>query len=134
MSMRTLLFVAVIGSALAPAVPAAQNTGRLPNFVIIFIDDMGYADIGPFGAKDYPTPNLDRMAQEGRRFTDFYAAQPVCSASRASLMTGCYNVRIGILGALGPRADHGINADEMTIAEVCKQKGYATACYGKWHL
>ncbi|MCA9177292.1 MAG: sulfatase [Planctomycetales bacterium] len=105
-----------------------------PNVVVIFMDDMGYADIGPFGAKDYPTPNLDRMSREGRRFTDFYVPQAVCSASRAGLMTGCYNVRVGILGALGPGAKHGINADEMTIAEVCKQRDYATACYGKWHL
>jgi arylsulfatase A len=112
----------------------AEEAPTLPNFVIIFIDDMGYADIGPFGAKDYPTPNLDRLAREGRRFTDFYVGQAVCSASRASLMTGCYNVRVGILGALGPREQHGISAGEMTLAEVCKQKGYATACYGKWHL
>ncbi|HOB73927.1 MAG TPA: sulfatase [Phycisphaerae bacterium] len=117
-----------------PAVTTAQETRRLPNFVIIFIDDMGYADIGPFGAKDYPTPHLDRLAWEGRRFTDFYASQPVCSASRASLMTGCYNVRIGILGALGPRVESGIHPEETTLAEICKQKGYATACYGKWHL
>ncbi|SVB60226.1 uncharacterized protein METZ01_LOCUS213080, partial [marine metagenome] len=111
-----------------------QAQKRPTNIVIIFIDDMGYADIGPFGAKNYPTPNLDRMAKEGRKFTDFYVTQAVCSASRAGLLTGCYNVRVGILGALGPKATHGINASEMTLAEVCKQKGYATACYGKWHL
>jgi arylsulfatase A-like enzyme len=107
---------------------------RTPNFVIVFIDDMGYGDVGPFGAEGYETPNLDRMAEEGRVFTDFYVTQAVCSASRAGLMTGCYNVRVGILGALSHRANHGINADEMTLAEVVKQKGYATACYGKWHL
>ena len=118
--------------SLLAAWPSAAEP--LPNFVIIFIDDMGYADIGPFGAKDYPTPNLDRMAQEGRRFTDFYVTQAVCSASRAGLMTGCYNVRVGILGALAHQADHGIHAGEMTLAEVVKQKGYATACFGKWHL
>ena len=105
-----------------------------PNVVIMFMDDMGYADIGPFGAKDYPTPNLDRMAQEGRKFTDFYVTQAVCSASRAGLLTGCYNVRIGILGALGPKSNIGINPNEVTIAEICKQKGYATGCFGKWHL
>ena len=105
-----------------------------PNVVVIFMDDMGYADIGPFGAEGYETPNLDRMAREGRKFTDFYVTQAVCSASRAGLLTGCYNVRIGILGALGPGAKHGIHQDEVTIAEICKQKGYATACYGKWHL
>jgi arylsulfatase A len=107
---------------------------RPPNIVILFIDDMGYADIGPFGAKGYQTPQLDRMAQEGRRFTDFYVSQAVCSASRASLVTGCYNVRVGILGALRPSDNHGINSSEVTLAEICKQKGYATACYGKWHL
>ena len=114
--------------------PLAQAAQRLPNFVIVFIDDMGYADIGPFGAKGYPTPNLDQLAREGRIFTDFYVTQAVCSASRAGLVTGCYNVRVGILGALTHRANHGINANEMTIAEVVKQKGYATACFGKWHL
>ncbi|MEZ6130652.1 MAG: sulfatase [Planctomycetaceae bacterium] len=107
---------------------------RPPNIVVIFMDDMGYADIGPFGAEAYETPNLDRMAREGRIFTDFYVTQAVCSASRAGLMTGCYNVRVGILGALGPSAKIGISAEEVTLAEICKQKNYATACYGKWHL
>ena len=121
--------VVLLGGALRLA--AAE---RLPNVVIIFIDDMGYADIGPFGAEGYSTPNIDRMAREGRIFTDFYVTQAVCSASRAGLMTGCYNVRVGIFGALSPKARHGIHADEVTLAEICKQKGYATACYGKWHL
>jgi len=112
---------------------SAENSD-LPNVVVIFMDDMGYADIGPFGAEDYPTPNLDQMAREGRVFTDFYAATAVCSASRASLITGCYNVRVGILGALAHQANHGISDQEMTLAEVVKQKNYATACYGKWHL
>lgn len=116
------------------AAGVAVAADRLPNFVIIFIDDMGYADIGPFGAQGYQTPALDRMAREGRIFTDFYVSQAVCSASRASLMTGSYNVRVGIFGALNHRAEHGISAREMTLAEVVKQKGYATACYGKWHL
>lgn len=109
----------------------SQN--KLPNIVIIYIDDMGYADIEPFGGK-IPTPNLNRMAKEGMKFTDFYVTQAVCSASRAGLLTGCYNNRIGILGALGPKSRHGIHENEMTIAELCKQKNYATACYGKWHL
>jgi arylsulfatase A-like enzyme len=100
----------------------------------MFMDDMGYADIGAFGAKAYPTPHLDRMAKEGRKFTDFYVTQAVCSASRAGLLTGCYNVRIGINGALGPRSNFGLNPDETTIAEICKQQGFATACFGKWHL
>ena len=95
---------------------------------------MGYADIGAFGAKSYPTPHLDRMAKEGRKFTDFYVTEAVCSASRAGLLTGCYNVRIGINGALGPKSNIGLSPKEITIAEICKQKGYATACFGKWHL
>jgi len=115
-------------------VPVALGAKKQPNVVIMFMDDMGYADIGPFGAKGYPTPHLDRMAKEGRKFTDFYVTQAVCSASRAGLLTGCYNVRVGIMGALGPKSNIGINPDEVTIAEICKQKGYATACYGKWHL
>ncbi len=105
-----------------------------PNVVLIFIDDMGYADIGSFGARDYPTPHLDRLAVEGRRFTDFMVSAPVCSASRASLMTGALSMRLGILGAYNPKATTGLNPDETTIAELCKQKGYATAIYGKWHL
>ena len=105
-----------------------------PNVVVIFMDDMAYADIGPFGSKKYPTPHLDRMAKEGRIMTDFYVTQAVCSASRAGLLTGCYNVRLGILGALGPSAKHGLHEDEVTLAEICKQKGYATAIFGKWHL
>ena len=127
--MRTFLVLLTLVFALN-----AQAQNRPPNIVVIFIDDMGYADIGPFGAKGYATPHLDRMAREGRKFTDFYVTQAVCSASRAGLLTGCYNVRVGILGALGPKATHGINASEVTLAEICKQKGYATACYGKWHL
>ncbi len=98
------------------------------------MDDLGYADIGPFGATSYQTPELDRMASEGRKFTKFYVSQAVCSASRASLLTGCYNVRIGIQGALGPASQNGIHADEVTLGELCKQAGYATACFGKWHL
>ncbi len=107
---------------------------RAPNIVIIFIDDMGYEDIEPFGASGIETPNLNRMAAEGMRFTDFAVPSSVCSASRAALLTGCYNRRVSISGALGPRASHGLHADEVTLAEICKQKGYATACFGKWHL
>ena len=113
---------------------SAKTDTNPPNVVVIFMDDMAYADIGPFGAKNFPTPHLDRMAKEGRKFTDFYVTQAVCSASRAGLLTGCYNVRVGILGALGPKSTHGINSREITLAELCKQRGYATACFGKWHL
>ncbi len=125
-----LIFCAILLALLVPALPAAD---RPPNIVIVFIDDMGYADIGPFGSV-YETPHLDRMAQEGRIFTDFYVTQAVCSASRAGLLTGSYNVRVGINGALNHTARHGIHSREMTIGEVCKQKDYATAAYGKWHL
>ena len=107
---------------------------RPPNIVIIFTDDQGYSDVGVYGAQGFRTPHLDQMAAEGVRFTDFYTAQPVCSASRAALLTGCYPNRIGLAGALGPRAKHGINEREVTIAELCKSKGYATAVFGKWHL
>jgi arylsulfatase A len=110
------------------------RSDRLPNVVIIFVDDLGYADIGAFGSDSYPTPNLDAMAERGRKFTDFVASSAVCSASRAALLTGCYHNRIGISGALGPRSKSGIHENEMTIAELCKQKNYATACFGKWHL
>ncbi len=110
------------------------NTDRLPNVVLIFIDDMGYADIGPFGAEGYETPHIDRLAAEGRMFTDFYVSAPVCSASRAGLLTGAYNVRVGINGALRHSADFGLNQDETTLAEIFKQKDYATGIFGKWHL
>jgi len=107
---------------------------HLPNIVLIFIDDMGYADVGCFGATGYETPNIDRLAEQGMRFTSFYIAQAVCSASRAALLTGCYPNRIGIFGAYNDQAKVGINPGEETIAEVLKKKGYATACFGKWHL
>ena len=123
-----LLFVMTLTSNLVCA------ADRPPNVVVIFIDDMGYADINPFGGTDYPTPNLDRMANEGRKFTDFVVSSAVCSASRSALLTGCYHRRIGFQGALGPKADIGINANEITLAEICKSKGYSTAAFGKWHL
>ena len=85
---------------------------RLPNIVLIFTDDLGYGDIGAYGATGYTTPHLDRLATEGIRFTDFYASQAVCSASRASLLTGCYAQRVSILGALGPQARVGLNPEE----------------------
>ena len=113
---------------------ACARAADTPNVVIIFTDDQGYGDVGCFGAKDFTTPNLDALAKQGVRFTDFHVSQPVCSASRASLLTGCYANRVGIHGALGPTARHGISAAETTLAEVCKSKGYATGMVGKWHL
>ena len=114
------------------------NAQRPPNVVIVFADDLGYADIGPFsdlkGAARPRTPNLDRMAAEGMRLTSFYTAQAVCSASRAALLTGSYSNRVGISGALNHLSTTGINASETTIAELLKARGYATAIVGKWHL
>jgi arylsulfatase A len=130
MTVLRLLLIAGL-MTLSATVRAAD---RPPNFVIVFADDLGYADLKCFGSPFADTPNLDRMAAEGRRFTNFYVAQGVCSASRTALLTGCYPNRVGILGALGPASNHGIHADEMTIAEVLKPRGYATAIYGKWHL
>jgi arylsulfatase A-like enzyme len=100
----------------------------------MFADDLGYGDLGCYGATGYATPHLDRLAREGVRFTDFYVAQAVCSASRAALLTGCYPQRVGIQGALGPQAIHGIAAAETTMAEMLRSRGYATAIFGKWHL
>ncbi len=110
------------------------DESQTPNFIVVFCDDMGYADIGPFGAEGYETPHLDQMAAEGMKFTDFYVGRSFCSPSRAALMTGCIPTRVGIGGNFGPKSTTGLNPDEMTIAELLKQKGYATACFGKWHL
>jgi len=134
MAISAAYVVFCLGIAACRPAAGAETRVRPPNIVIVFIDDMGYADIGPFGATGYATPNLDRMARQGMRFTDFEVSSAVCSASRSALLTGCYHRRIGIAGALGPRATHGISANEVTLAEICKQKGYATACFGKWHL
>lgn len=113
---------------------AAESRREAPNIIVVFADDLGYADLGCYGAKGYQTPHLDRIAREGVRFTDFYVPQAVCSASRAALLTGCYPNRIGILGALNAASRVGISGAETTIAELLKSRGYATAIFGKWHL
>ena len=113
---------------------SGEPSPQLPNIIVIFTDDQGYADVGKYGAKGFTTPNLDRMASEGVRFTDFYVSEAVCSASRASLLTGCYAERVSIHGALGPSSTIGLNPEEETIASMLKKKGYATGIFGKWHL
>jgi arylsulfatase A-like enzyme len=127
--MKTLLSLLVVFT-MALHVEAAESK---PNIVIIFIDDLGYADIGPFGATKQKTPNLDRMAREGMKLTSFYAA-PVCSVSRAQLLTGCYGARVSVPGVYFPGQANGLNPAEHTIAERLKEHGYATMCIGKWHL
>ena len=116
----------VVRAAAAPPVPS--------NFVVILADDLGYADVGCFGAKGFKTPNLDRMAREGMKFTSFYVSQAVCTASRASLLTGCYANRVDLYGALNHTSPEGINPKETLIPELLKTLGYATAIFGKWHL
>lgn len=106
-----------------------------PNFIIIFADDLGYQDLGCFGSDKIKTPNIDRLGDEGRRYTSFYVPSSVCSPSRAGLLTGCYPKRVGMhQHVLFPRSDHGLNGNEYTIADHLKSLGYATACVGKWHL
>lgn len=112
---------------------AAATPARPPNVVVIFIDDLGYGDIGPFGATKQRTPHLDRMAKEGMKLTSFYAT-PVCSVSRAQMMTGCYGARVSVPGVYFPGQSVGLNPSEVTVAERLKEKGYVTQMVGKWHL
>ena len=110
------------------------NVNKLPNIILILMDDMGYGDLAVTGALNFQTPHLDKLASEGIRFTNFLVAQPICTASRAGLLTGCYPNRIGMFGAFGPNSEIGLNPDEITIPEMLKTKGYQTAMIGKWHL
>lgn len=133
------IVAAVPSGASGPAVSRAQTRPtppppRPPNVVVIFADDLGYGDLGVYGHPTIKTPRLDRLAAEGLKLTSFYAAEPVCSASRFSLLTGRYSVRGGITGALMPDSKTGIAASETTLAEVLKAAGYRTGIVGKWHL
>jgi arylsulfatase A-like enzyme len=105
-----------------------------PNIVVIFADDLGYADLGCFGSTKNRTPNIDSLAREGIKLTNFHVPQAVCSASRAALLSGCYPNRVGILGALGPNSKNGIKDVENLLPEYLKKVGYSTAIFGKWHL
>jgi arylsulfatase A len=112
---------------------AAAGAVAKPNLVIILVDDMGYGDIGPYGSTLNRTPACDRMAAEGMKLTSFYAA-PVCTPSRAQVLTGCYAQRVSLPRVLGPVAKIGLNAAEHTIAQLLHDQGYATQCIGKWHV
>lgn len=118
--------------ALPARLPAAESA-RQPNIILIFADDLGYGDIGPFGSKVNRTPNLDRMAREGLKLTSFYAA-PVCTPSRAQVLTGCYAKRVSLPNVIFPAAPVGLNPAEHTVAELLRARGYATMCIGKWHV
>ena len=119
---------------------AIHAAAAAPNYVLIFCDDLGYGDLGCYGSAKNRTPRIDAMAKEGMRFTSFLSSSPVCTPSRASLLTGCYARRVGMHEdftghwVLIPRSRRGIHADEWTLPEILKAKGYATACIGKWHL
>ncbi len=129
-----LVFVSAVLAVSCGARLDEKTSDARPNIVVIFTDDQGYGDLACYGSPQSSTPNIDRMASEGVRFTSFYVGQPVCSASRAALLTGCYPSRVGIQGALMPTSSIGLSPEETTIAELCKSKGYATGMMGKWHL
>ena len=112
---------------------AASSAAEKPNFILIFADDQGWQDLGIQGHPDIRTPNIDRMAREGMRFTSFYAA-PFCGPSRAAMMTGCYPPRVSLAFNHGPNSTTGIHPDDVTVAEMLQQSGYATAFVGKWHM
>lgn len=131
MKNRNILFFSAL-SCLSAGNISAQV--KYPNVVLILMDDLGYGDLSCYGALQYKTQNLDEMAKDGMRFTNYLAPSAVCSASRAGLLTGCYPNRIGISGALNPNSKKGLNPEETTMAELFKQKGYSTAIFGKWHL
>src|SRR5882762_983250 len=131
-----LLFSALV---LAGSLPGTAHAAKPPNIVIILADDMGYGDLGCYGHPSIRTPNLDKMAAEGLRFTDFYVAACVCTPSRAALLTGRLPIRTGMAGSEKRRvifgnSTGGLPPEEITIARALKSKGYATACVGKWHL
>ncbi len=136
MKSTTLSLIVLCSAAWSATTSASQTEAAAkPNFIIIFTDDQGYNDLGCFGSKTIHTPHLDRLAEEGRRFTNFYVPCSVCSPSRAALLTGSYPKRVGMhRHVLFPKSDYGLNPEEHTIADQLRSVGYATACIGKWHL
>lgn len=131
---RIVAFVQFLNTNSVPDSDLQADETR-PNFVIIFADDQGYGDLGCFGSQKIRTPNIDRLADEGRRFTSFMVASPVCTPSRAALLTGCYPKRVGLhQHVLFPSSVKGLHPEEYTVADHLKAQGYATACFGKWHL
>src|SRR4051794_22219671 len=129
MNRRTFLGAAAAG---IPVLGRAAATPP-PNIVFILCDDLGYGDLGSYGSR-IRTPNLDRMAAEGVRFTNFCSADPVCSPSRAALLTGRYPTRVGVPKVLFPQDTDGLSLDERTLGNLLKDRGYRTMCVGKWHL
>src|SRR5690349_657009 len=124
-------FLASAGAALS--MPMLGAPAKTPNVVFILCDDLGYGDLGSYGSKLH-TPNLDKLAAEGARFTEFCSADPVCSPSRAALMTGRYPTRVGVPRVFFPQDQGGLNLDETTMANMLKARQYKTMCIGKWHL
>lgn len=135
-SLQSLLILCLLATGVVAAAQKSSQKvpAQSPNVILIFMDDLGYGDLECYGGYPYHTPAINTLAAEGMRFTNFYAAQAVCSASRAALLTGCYPNRIGISGALNPTATMALNPEEETIAELLKTKGYKTGMVGKWHL
>ena len=113
---------------------SCEKNNNKPNIVFILADDLGYGDLSSYGSETIETTNIDKLAEDGVKLTSYYAAQPVCSASRAAILTGAYANRIGIYNAFGPTSDSGINSNEYTLAEMLKDNGYETGIFGKWHL
>ena len=124
--LSTLLVIFLFG--------CSKSTEKSPNIVFILTDDLAYADLSSYGSEFLETPNLDKMADDGVKMTSYYAAQAVCSASRAAILTGCYPNRLGISGAFGPKSKRGINPDEFLLSEMLKENNYKTGIFGKWHL
>jgi len=143
--MKTIFHFCFLISLIFLFISCSEKEPPKPNFIFIFCDDLGYGDLGCYGNKMHRTPNLDKMASEGIKFTDFYVASGVCTPSRAALMTGCYPRRVDLdvnarpAGTIGrqvlfPKAHKGLNPNEITVAEILKKQDYNTACIGKWHL